>query len=93
MDQRMHDRLRDEAILREQDRASLRKPAHTTAGSPRRGPPSPATRPGVVLVRREEPSRDGVRQTETDDAATVSAAITTLWHLRSFPTAASRFGS
>ena len=37
MDQFTHIRLRDEAILRAQDRASLRKPTHTSAGSPLRG--------------------------------------------------------
>jgi hypothetical protein len=34
MDRFTHDRVRDEAILRAQDRASLRKPTHTSAGSP-----------------------------------------------------------
>jgi hypothetical protein len=34
MDRLTHDRVRDEAILRAQDRASLRKPTHTSAGSP-----------------------------------------------------------
>lgn len=37
MDRFTQDRLRDEAILRAQDRASLRRPTRTSAGSPLRG--------------------------------------------------------
>jgi hypothetical protein len=36
MDRFTHDRLENDAILRAQHRASLRKPSHTLPGDPRR---------------------------------------------------------
>jgi hypothetical protein len=49
-------RLNDEAVLRAQERASLRKPSHTLPGDPRRaGRPAPAQQP---LVRWPKDSLD-----------------------------------
>jgi hypothetical protein len=45
MDRYTHDRLQDEAILREQDRASLRTPTHTKIGPLSHGVRNTAVRP------------------------------------------------
>lgn len=45
MDRYTHDRLQDEAILREQDRASLRTPTHTNIGPLSHGARNKAVRP------------------------------------------------
>lgn len=53
MDRFTQNRLRDEAILRAQDRASLRKPTRTIAGSPLRGLTPPLD---AGLYQQPEPS-------------------------------------
>ena len=56
MDRFTYNRLRDEAIRRAQDRASLRKSTHTSAGSPLR---RVSPRFGEGLGEQPNPPRDG----------------------------------
>lgn len=56
MDRYTHDRLQDEAILREQDRASLRMPIHTNIGSLSHGVRNNAVRPAGPNARTNNAS-------------------------------------